>query len=367
MKQNSYLNNFIILTVSLSLILLFYFTNQLFIKSDKTKPYRILLNQQKNIYNLVQRLSPSQDVIEFNDIKIEKKDINNPHNYKYTINPGYDLCKTDPVLFVAFIAITPHQFQQRLTVRSTWANKILFPKMRVFFALGLSKDQNINEMIKKEAQRFNDIVQEDFIDSYHNLTNKIMMGFKWISDYCPQAEFVFRLNEDLMINPFAVTKFLELKRDKYNITNMTLMGDIIRNGHVFRDKNSKFYVSFEHFNKSNYDPYPEGSAYIITSDLAYKFFHLSTITYMPPFSVWLEDVYMGILATKLKKVTILNIQKYFTPQNQYQDLSKSNVIKELDKKTACSTLVLFCRDEFVFHWNQISMRMNFTDSFNEIN
>ena len=47
--------------------------------------------------------------------------------------------------------------------------------------------------IEKEAKTEGDLVQGDFMDSYHNLSYKNVMGKLWASNFCPQAVAVFVL------------------------------------------------------------------------------------------------------------------------------------------------------------------------------
>ena len=51
--------------------------------------------------------------------------------------------------------------------------------------------------IEKEAKTEGDLVQGDFMDSYHNLSYKNVMGKLWASTFCPQAEFVVKSDDDM--------------------------------------------------------------------------------------------------------------------------------------------------------------------------
>lgn len=79
----------------------------------------------------------------------------------------------------------------------------------------------------------NDIIQEDFVDSYKNLTVKIIMSFKWVKLYCPQAEYVIRVNHHVVMNTYAMIKFLEIQRDSYFRTNNYFMGTVLEQTLLF--------------------------------------------------------------------------------------------------------------------------------------
>jgi hypothetical protein len=55
-------------------------------------------------------------------------------------------------------------------------------------------------------------------------------------------------------------------------------------------------VAEKHFNDSLYPVFAFGSAYILSSDIAFPVYNLSQYVYIPPF---LEDVYLGILSAHL--------------------------------------------------------------------
>jgi hypothetical protein len=56
----------------------------------------------------------------------------------------------------------------------------MFKNMRIIFMLGDSKDQ-VRSQVKYEYNLYGDLVQENFLDSYHNLTYKGIMSLKWIN------------------------------------------------------------------------------------------------------------------------------------------------------------------------------------------
>ena len=42
-------------------------------------------------------------------------------------------------------------------------------------------DPLLNDLVRGEAEKYGDVLVEDFVDSYANLTLKTMMGLKWAS------------------------------------------------------------------------------------------------------------------------------------------------------------------------------------------
>ena len=62
--------------------------------------------------------------------------------------------------------------------------------------------------IKAESFIYGDIIQENFIDGYYNLTLKTIMGFKWSSKYCSNAKFIMKLDDDVVVNTFDLLNYL---------------------------------------------------------------------------------------------------------------------------------------------------------------
>jgi hypothetical protein len=183
--------------------------------------------------------------------------------------------------------------------------------MAVVFYIGQSANKTANRLLQKEARIHKDILQEDYIDSYYIMTSKIIGAFKWASIYCPNTYFILRINDDMVMNTRCFLGLL-----KYNMARArsfanlseenddllfqnAQMGWHVIGGPVIRDRRSKFYIDPNDFPERVYPPYVLGSFYFITSDLASVYFNLSKYVVWRPFSVWLEDVYIGMLSLHL--------------------------------------------------------------------
>ena len=54
----------------------------------------------------------------------------------------------------------------------------------------------IQETVMAEADTNNDVVIEDFQDSYNNLTLKTTFLLKWLTGRCSHAKFVMKVDHD---------------------------------------------------------------------------------------------------------------------------------------------------------------------------
>ena len=73
-------------------------------------------------------------------------------------------------------------------MRSTWGRPVI-PNVetKLVFLLGATENAELQENIERENSDYHDIVQGDFIDTYHNLSYKSIMGKLWVSEYCEQV------------------------------------------------------------------------------------------------------------------------------------------------------------------------------------
>jgi hypothetical protein len=100
--------------------------------------------------------------------------------------------------------------------------------------------------IEKESEKFKDVVQGYFTDSYRNLTYKGVMGYEWISEHCRNAEFVAKIDDDAFINFFKLFEEMQYLKDKkrYILCNKINKGTM-----RIRKKTSKWYVQEDEFIK----------------------------------------------------------------------------------------------------------------------
>ena len=250
-------------------------------------------------------------------IPIETKSTINPHAYKYKINPRFDICRNSTeILLIVCVLSSASNFANRNAIRSTWSNKTLFPNMRVVFLLGNSTN-DLNEKIKSESDSYKDIVQEDFIDSYSNLSIKSIMGFKWAFNYCSKAKFYLKSDDDVIINSFYLLKKLNEMNVKIPLRDLEnkLFCQYHVNARVIRDPNNKFYVPVAEYNNTSYETYCDGPAYLMTLNLAKNIFIMSLKIERFRF----EDVYIGILANKMG-VNFESWHHRYSNQDQIQGL-----------------------------------------------
>jgi hypothetical protein len=152
-------------------------------------------------------------------------------------------------------------FELRNTIRKTWANRTTFPTVNVVFILGLSVDPAVNLKVLEENERYGDIIQGDFIDAYRNLSFKSYIQWRWTTYMCKNAKFYAKQDDDVMLNTPVLVKFLNNK-SVFNPPEVSFSGQVLRGSVADRNKNGKFYASFEEWPEPVYKTYTNGPFYV---------------------------------------------------------------------------------------------------------
>ncbi|XP_061827665.1 beta-1,3-galactosyltransferase 1 [Nerophis lumbriciformis] len=217
----------------------------------------------------------------------------NPHTFDFVINEPKK-CEDSAPFLVILISTTHKEFDARQAIRETWGDESAFSDLRVLaiFLLGRNTDPVLNRMVEQESQIFHDMVVEDFIDSYHNLTLKTMMGMRWVATFCPKAQYIMKTDSDVFVNMdnllYKLLKPSTKPRKRY------FTGYVI-NGGPIRDMRSKWYMSRDLYPDSRYPPFCSGTGYVFSSDVAEMIYKTSLHTQL----LHLEDVYVGLCLRKL--------------------------------------------------------------------
>ena len=223
----------------------------------------------------------------------------NPHDFKVNIN-NPNICSASSIFLVIFVHSAVDHFQKRKTIRDTWASVTEYHdrSIRTVFLLGQIKDPKLQTKVEEEAQKYNDIIQEDFIDDYRNLTYKHIMGLKWVTKYCSHANAVVKVDDDTVVNTFKLVWVLEtiVQQSRDNSIEDIIYCSLVKESIPFRDPENKWYVSKNEYPAEKYPTYCSGYAYITTPGLVKQLYELSLRTHY----FWIDDVYItGILAAKL--------------------------------------------------------------------
>lgn len=222
------------------------------------------------------------------------------HRYEYLIFPRHtcrsggqrdgDSRYNSTVLILVFSA--PGNQDRRDAIRQTWLRGAAERNVsvRVIFLLGAPRYHRQQQNILREAQTHGDILQEEFVDSYYNLSIKLVMALKWTATFCNDSAFFMKVDDDVVVNVFSLAEDLS-SGVRYDF----VAGMKVINGKPMRDSHTKWYTPRNIYLDRTYPPYLQGHGYIMSIDMAEKLYRVSQKVELFP---W-EDVYLGILLQML--------------------------------------------------------------------
>jgi len=138
-----------------------------------------------------------------------------PHPFNYIINSP-KVCSRDPVFLLVYVHTAPDHYKRRTVIRQTWGNMMQYDDpIRVVFFMGVTNlgselnSTSAQKALYFEEEQYQDLVQEDFLDTYHNLTHKGVSALKWITYNCRQATYVLKTDDDIFVNMYSLMRHLK--------------------------------------------------------------------------------------------------------------------------------------------------------------
>ncbi|CAH8830923.1 unnamed protein product [Trichobilharzia szidati] len=258
-------------------------------------------------------------------LKMLNKNVSKFYKYLFTPNTVHiktiltplnncdKVTQTNTTNILVFVKSTANEFDLRQSVRATWANSQCFTrygiKAYIYFTLGRGNSSNWNESLMQyrillESKQYQDILQFDFVESYYNLTRKLIGTIQYATFHCFTSKFIVLIDHDFIVNPVNLAKFL------LNISDAQypryVAGHVIKNAKPFRTNKSKWFISKTVFPFNSYPSYPLGGTIIfsrpVISELNKKLIHMKLF----PF----DDVLLGIVLQKMK-IPIFFIKNIF--------------------------------------------------------
>ncbi|XP_036371714.1 lactosylceramide 1,3-N-acetyl-beta-D-glucosaminyltransferase A-like isoform X2 [Megalops cyprinoides] len=253
----------------------------------KSYSYRYLVNS----YNFINT-----------SFTISRKEANSLNNYSYVINHER-ACDSSDVLLLLFVKSSPQNVARRQSIRSTWGNETyvrreLGANVRVVFALGLhpqpEQRSRVQQELLREDRMYRDLIQQDFEDTFHNLTIKLLLQFRWAHTHCSHARFLMSADDDIFVHMPNLVRYLQ--ELSWKGVQDFWVGRVHRGAPPIRRKDSKYYVPYEMYQWASYPDYTAGAGYVVSGDVAAKIYQASLTLNT---TLYIDDVFMGICATAM--------------------------------------------------------------------
>ena len=180
----------------------------------------------------------------------------------------------------------------RNTIRETWLNESYWESVgidiHVVFIIG-----SVENTLADEVMTHGDILQVNFTESHYMLPMKDVAYLNYIQEQCPEADFVFKGDDDILVVPENVATMVE----KMKVEKIPALGCIKEHEPVVRNPTSKYFVPPEIFENDKYSNYYSGAAYIVNGQLALEMAKRKQEVPLMP----LDDCYIGSIIEHLGK------------------------------------------------------------------
>uniref|UniRef100_A0A8C9FZ83 Hexosyltransferase n=1 Tax=Pavo cristatus TaxID=9049 RepID=A0A8C9FZ83_PAVCR len=214
-----------------------------------------------------------------------------PRPYRFLLNEPHK-CRGRAPFLVLLVASQPSDAEGRAAIRRTWGSERAVPGVPVvrLFLTGVHPvfGAALGRLLAEESGRHRDVLQQDFLDTYHNLTLKTLMGLQWVSRHCRAARYVLKADTDVFLNvAFLVRRILRPRRPP---RRRFALGYVYRGTGPLRDPRYKWFVPPQVYPRPTYPPYCAGPAYVLSGDVAVAAF--GAAQRLPLLNM--EDAFVGL-------------------------------------------------------------------------
>lgn len=201
-------------------------------------------------------------------------------------------------------------FAQRDSIRTSWGAGSGWLKnltIKVVFLLARTPEESLQDLIAHENRRHGDTVQGDFVDSYHNLTYKHVMGLRWAVDRCPSVDHVLKMDDDIFVHLFRLSGILG---SAAAMKPRTILCYVQKQMPVSRSEGGKWRVRESDYPGSFFEDYCSGWAYI--TDVASARALVAESRFRPYF--WVDDVHVTGTLARMAGLTLTKMNGAFTTE-----------------------------------------------------
>ncbi|XP_046352582.2 beta-1,3-galactosyltransferase 5-like [Haliotis rufescens] len=215
--------------------------------------------------------------------------------------------KTDdqPYLIIMVLSVAHHS---RTAIRKTygsvsrglmWPGSNLPLNTKVIFLLGRTSDIRHQVNLHAESNIHGDILQGNFIDSYENLTLKVLAGLHYVAEYHPGTQYVLKADEDTFTDVDLVVRLLKTLQPLNSVL-----------GHVYEkpfvDRNGKWSISESVYPFPLFPNYVSGNTYVLSMD--YGKCILENAKYYQ--YIFIEDVFITGMMSFVCNATLYHVSGF---------------------------------------------------------
>ena len=196
---------------------------------------------------------------------------------------------SDVIDVVLLVHTAPKHATNRQRIRQSFSQRPSFLpfQVRTAFLLGQTPSKTLQAQLRQEHFTYRDLVMGEFLDSYHNLTLKGVMGYHWVSQHCSNARVVLKIDDDIIVNMY---KFLDSLLEQIASRSKSIFCNLWRKNTMQIQRKGKWKVEANIFYNKQVYPYDYCSGFVVamTTDLMKPMYEAAKAT---PF-FWVDDVYL---------------------------------------------------------------------------
>lgn len=201
---------------------------------------------------------------------------------------------------VVFVHSAVKRVEQRRLTRLTWANSSVL-NMTVVFMVGLSKNDQERNIVRRESELYHDIVQGDYGDHYHLLTYKALSALYWVNKHCSHVPWTLHVDDDLLVDTHFLQNFIAEVDNSTNRNNFHCR--LFSRMRVSRKRRWK--VSPREFPAKRYPPFCQGILWLLPTKEVPRLLSASAKVNF----LWVDDAYITGLLPKQSGMKISGIPR----------------------------------------------------------
>ncbi|XP_071099731.1 beta-1,3-galactosyltransferase 5-like [Haliotis cracherodii] len=171
--------------------------------------------------------------------------------------------------------------------------------IRLLFLFGQPHEMKLQDNITQEFRQYGDIVQGVFLDTYHNLTYKAVMGMKWISQNCRNVKYIVKMDDDVIVD---LHNFFTRLYNTFRSSDHTIICYAMIRAQIFRK--GKWGVEKHHLRYYKRYPFSYCSGFAVVMPAAMiPALYKATLT-VPFF--WIDDIYLFGMVRRMIPKSVLH-------------------------------------------------------------
>uniref|UniRef100_A0A0K2TXX4 Hexosyltransferase n=1 Tax=Lepeophtheirus salmonis TaxID=72036 RepID=A0A0K2TXX4_LEPSM len=233
---------------------------------------------------------------------------------------------TTKILIICHSAV--ENFMERTTIRETWGSAMDSLPIMLIFILGKTKNPLIQRKIHNEALLNNDLLQENFIDTYDNLSLKsvfMLKYLKFLNDSQIDIKFILKIDDDCYLNPNSLFKFSFIaEKHPFTIFGKSLgpNSPVHRLINSNETSDNKWTVPKYVYSNDFFPNAISGSGYFFDIEAGLCLYRRSLDTSL----INLEDIYITGILRERCDINLINISRFHFMGKKICSIKRSDIL-----------------------------------------